>query len=292
MRAEPGVGTASLRRLLELRAGDRFEFQRQQRDRDRLAATLREQGYLEARVRARQQPGPGDDTVALTYDVVRGPRTDLVVTGYDLPPAVHRDIEALWTRAVFDTFLLGEIEVRVAEHLAERGHLRAAGPRPGGVRCPAPRVRPSAGRGAHGRDRASAIGGAGALRAAADERELRLEGRPGRRALPLRARLSATAPSIGSRGKDPPGKLGDAAVEGNWYRTGGTCRHRRRCGEPRFAGRRAERGPGRRGPRFRRDRRESPGRRARPGRGAGRGGAEAAPSHRSRVAAARPASGR
>ncbi len=235
VRAEPGVGTASLRRLLELRAGDRFEFQRQQRDRDRLAATLREQGYLEARVRARQQPGPGDDTVALTYDVVRGPRTDLVVTGYDLPPAVHRDIEALWTRAVFDTFLLGEIEVRVAEHLAERGHLRAAVEARLASASGATASR-QAGRGAHGAHGTKRIEVRVAPGPRTDERELRLEGPAPDDELALRERLRDRA--LDRVAWTDPRQLADAVEE--WYRDRGHLQASAAVGEPRFAGRRAE----------------------------------------------------
>ena len=72
----------------------------------------------------RDQPA-GSDAVALTYEIARGPSTELTVVGYNLPDAVRRDLETIWNRAVFDTFLIEELSARVTEHLADRGYLRA-----------------------------------------------------------------------------------------------------------------------------------------------------------------------
>ena len=121
----PGSDAARLPALVSLRVGDRFDFHRWQRDRDRVEAYYFERGFLEARVRARREQPAGSDAVALRYEISRGPETALAVTGYDLPASVRRDLEAIWGGAVFDTFLIEEVSARVAEHLADRGYLRA-----------------------------------------------------------------------------------------------------------------------------------------------------------------------
>ncbi len=116
---------ARLRKLLSLRTGDRFDFHRWQRDLDRLEAFFFERGFLEARIRGRRDQAASSTDLALTYEVARGPRTELAVTGFPLPDSVRRDLETLWTRAVFDTFLIEAFSARVTEYLADRGYLGA-----------------------------------------------------------------------------------------------------------------------------------------------------------------------
>ena len=126
LRGVAGADAARLRRRLSLRAGDRFDFHLWQRDRDRIETFFLERGFLEMQVRARREQQPEDGGVALTYDITRGPVTELAVTGFDLPDAVRRDLQSIWTRAVFDTFLIEELTARVTAHLARHGYLRAA----------------------------------------------------------------------------------------------------------------------------------------------------------------------
>ena len=126
LRGETGADAVHLLRRLSLRAGDRFEFHLWQRDRDRIETFFLERGFFETQVRARREQQPEDGGVALTYDITRGPVTELAVTGFDLPDSVRRDLQAIWTRAVFDTFLIEELTARVTAHLARRGYLRAA----------------------------------------------------------------------------------------------------------------------------------------------------------------------
>lgn len=121
----PDTDAARLRELVSLRVGDDFDFHRWQRDRDGVEAYYFARGFLEARIRARREQSADLDSVALRYEISRGPETSLAVAGYDLPVDVRREVEAIWARAVFDTFLIEEVGARVAEHLADRGHLRA-----------------------------------------------------------------------------------------------------------------------------------------------------------------------
>ena len=114
-----------LRELLSLHTGDRFDFHHWQRDLDRLEVFFHEHGFLEARIRGRRDQPAGSGDVALTYEIARGPPTELTVIGYALPDGVRRDLETIWTRAVFDTFLMEELSARVTGHLADRGYLRA-----------------------------------------------------------------------------------------------------------------------------------------------------------------------
>ena len=100
LRGAAGADQAHLLRRLSLRAGDRFEFDLWQRDRDRIETFFLERGFLETQVRARREQQPEDGGVALTYDITRGPVTELAVTGFDLPDSVRRDLRAIWTRAV------------------------------------------------------------------------------------------------------------------------------------------------------------------------------------------------
>ena len=119
----PAIDTAQLRGIATLESGDRFDFLRWQRDRDRLAAYYVEQGFREARVRARRERQVEAGAVRLEYEITRGPRTDLVVTGHDLPASVRRDLDVLWSRAVFDTFLVEELAERATRHLIDEGYV-------------------------------------------------------------------------------------------------------------------------------------------------------------------------
>ncbi|MEZ5291758.1 MAG: translocation/assembly module TamB domain-containing protein [Vicinamibacterales bacterium] len=114
---------------LRLTTGDRFDFYRWQQDKDRLAADLHERGYLEADVRATRTPlgdtadGPA---VALEYAIDRGPETSLVVEGASLPGGVVDQMREAWSEAVYDGFLLDDLEALAERALAEDGYLAAA----------------------------------------------------------------------------------------------------------------------------------------------------------------------
>ncbi|MFP5380464.1 MAG: response regulator, partial [Vicinamibacteria bacterium] len=116
----PRVDEAALASGLRLGAGDRFNFHTWQRDIDTLRERFHDEGRFEARVRATRQPDEAAGTVALAYRVDPGPRTAIVVEGYDLPARVRRELEQAWTRAIFDQFLAQDLDLRVRRHLLDR----------------------------------------------------------------------------------------------------------------------------------------------------------------------------
>ncbi|MPZ18033.1 MAG: BamA/TamA family outer membrane protein [Luteitalea sp.] len=140
-----GVSEADERQLarrLKLEAGDRFDFYRWQKDRDRLAEYLREQGYFEHRIRTSRQsqeapverpaqPAAGPEAadeapgVTLYYTIETGPQCEVVVRGSDLPGNVRRRMRDAWSAAVFDTFLSDDLTAIARRHLIETNHPQA-----------------------------------------------------------------------------------------------------------------------------------------------------------------------
>ena len=104
---------------VKLRAGKRFDFIAWREDAERLQAWYQERGYLEARVRPSRAPGAGD-RLTLTYGVIRGPRTQLVVTGTAVSARLRRELEQSWSQGVFDDFRRDEVRRAVAYDLVRR----------------------------------------------------------------------------------------------------------------------------------------------------------------------------
>ena len=109
--------------LLRLKAGGRFDFGAWQADRDRVEEFYRRSGYLAARVTtSRVETG---DQVALTYQVLPGPRTSIAVTGLDVDADLRSRLERAWSDAVVDEFLIDEATGILTEVLAGDGYLQA-----------------------------------------------------------------------------------------------------------------------------------------------------------------------
>jgi outer membrane protein assembly factor BamA/autotransporter translocation and assembly factor TamB len=125
VRGAPEALEAELRNGLRLEAGDRFDFFRWQEDRDRLARTLRERGFLEARIAARRQD-TGADEIVLTYDITSGPRTTLEVEGFTLPASSIAEIKAVWAETLFDEFLKEDVTTVARRALVAAKHLKSA----------------------------------------------------------------------------------------------------------------------------------------------------------------------
>jgi len=113
----------TVRSELRLSQGDDFDFVEWQRDRERLEDLYRREGYDEARVQVdRSESAPG---VALTYTIAAGPRTRLVVSGYELDADTRERVRAAWRDSVFDGFLIDEVTAIVRDALARHGYPNA-----------------------------------------------------------------------------------------------------------------------------------------------------------------------
>jgi outer membrane protein assembly complex protein YaeT len=123
-----GLPEPELRRHLRLTEGSVFDFFRWQQDRDRLEAALRADGHFEARVSAGRSGSQAVTaaTIDLTYDVYRGPRTIVQISGIPPDRTLEAELERLWGQAVFDGFLLDEARRAAQAALIRDGFLRAA----------------------------------------------------------------------------------------------------------------------------------------------------------------------
>jgi outer membrane protein assembly factor BamA len=125
---ETGVQVDQLEMLLDLQVGDRYDFYRWQADRDELRRFYLDRGHFEARVTARRRNA--DESSAKTgtileYAIRPGPRTSLTVGGYPVPERVRRDLEVLWSNAVFEQVLFADMARRVRVFLIEEGYFAA-----------------------------------------------------------------------------------------------------------------------------------------------------------------------
>ena len=120
-----GFPVSELLDVIRHRVDDDFDFHRWQQDQDRLRRFYSDRGFFEARVTARRDPLSTPGEVGLSYEITRGPRTRLVVEGYDLPGSVRTDLELAWELSVFTGFLLEELQTLTRTHLRTEGFLQA-----------------------------------------------------------------------------------------------------------------------------------------------------------------------
>jgi outer membrane protein assembly complex protein YaeT len=126
----PGFTEAELRDRIRIEPGDRFDFYRWQQDQDRLVALYHDRGFFEARVSARRQEvGAGADGtepgLTLEYRIDRGPSTTLAVDGFTLPESVVERMRTAWAEAVFDGFLLEDLQTMAKRTLTEERYVQA-----------------------------------------------------------------------------------------------------------------------------------------------------------------------
>jgi outer membrane protein assembly complex protein YaeT len=104
---------------VSLDKGERFDFHTWQRDMDTLRELYHDQSYYEVRIRGTRAVSEDDKTVALDYRIEPGPLAELILEGHPLESEIQRDLHEAWRRAIFDRFLLEDIESRVRRHLME-----------------------------------------------------------------------------------------------------------------------------------------------------------------------------
>lgn len=116
------VPESTLRQILRLSPGRRFDAAVWQIDRDRIEELLAGADRLESRVTTSLTEEGGG--VTLTYRVKGGPKTTLHVTGHDLPKGVREAIRGAWRASIADDALRDEVSGLVGRALAEDGYRR------------------------------------------------------------------------------------------------------------------------------------------------------------------------
>jgi outer membrane protein assembly factor BamA len=110
--------------VTHVRAGKAFEFFEWQRDRERIEGLFHERGYLQVQVSATRAPGPVEsNSVALRYEVRRGPISTLRITGFELPDPVVDGMKTAWIQSVDDGFLRDDLRERARGAMIDRGYL-------------------------------------------------------------------------------------------------------------------------------------------------------------------------
>ena len=120
---DPKRPAEELMALLELDAGDHFNFHQWQSDIDDLRAWYHDRNHYEVRVRGTRRVSDDGSTVALDYEIRPGPVTELVIEGHPLESSLQDDLREAWRRSIFERFLLEEIRSRVTRHLIEENYI-------------------------------------------------------------------------------------------------------------------------------------------------------------------------
>ncbi len=120
-----GLAEPDVRRLLQLEAGQPFDFLGWQDSRDRIERALWDRGYQEARIRTDRTLGEDGATIALGLDIDAGPLCVVDVRGYSVPASLVEEIEETWRGSVFDGFLLDEVAAIARRWFAGEGYPRS-----------------------------------------------------------------------------------------------------------------------------------------------------------------------
>ncbi|MCC6990238.1 MAG: translocation/assembly module TamB domain-containing protein, partial [Acidobacteria bacterium] len=130
VRVDEGGDGDRLRERLKLKPGDPYDFFAAREGLDRIAETLRNEGFLQSRARIRRSPAPapapaaaGAEGVALAVEVTRGPRVRFQFDGAVPPGDVQRDLAVRWQRGVFDSQRSGDAADAVQAWLMGDRHM-------------------------------------------------------------------------------------------------------------------------------------------------------------------------
>lgn len=103
-------------------AGEPFELTRAERSAERLREAQRELGYWRARVELGHAYDPATSSVALRFDVVRGPRLRVEFEGDPAPGGLRRRVAEGALEGGLEGDALDEALERLEEHFRQRGH--------------------------------------------------------------------------------------------------------------------------------------------------------------------------
>ena len=123
----PGFSASEVREALELRDGDRFDFREWSRDRDRVRRFYHDRGYYAVHVTPTRQVGNSTSKrreVTLDYRIVRGPHTELEVTGYPASARLAEVLKQAWNDALLPELLAQDLEGATRAYLSAEGYLR------------------------------------------------------------------------------------------------------------------------------------------------------------------------
>jgi outer membrane protein assembly factor BamA/autotransporter translocation and assembly factor TamB len=114
---------ALARRLLDVEEGDAYDFFQVREGVDRIEAALRDEGYLQSRVRVTRAVDADEKTVEVTVDIARGPRVLVQFEGVTPPEEVREEIALRWQRGVFDSQRAGDGLEEIHEWLIGDRHV-------------------------------------------------------------------------------------------------------------------------------------------------------------------------
>jgi outer membrane protein assembly complex protein YaeT len=123
VRSDGVVPEAEVRRLFDAEPGEPFDFFAVRNAADDVREALADQDRLQARVRLTREKRA--DAVALTLDVMAGPKVELVFEGMALPDRIVREARLQWQRGVFDTQRIDDVQEVVRGWLMDERYLQA-----------------------------------------------------------------------------------------------------------------------------------------------------------------------
>jgi outer membrane protein insertion porin family len=124
---EPGFSPSEVRKVLELREGDRFDFRLWSQDRDRISRLYHDRGYYAAHVTPTRKLGEAtkkEREVTLDYRILRGPQTELEIAGYPSSPQLTEILQNAWNDALLSELLAQDLQAVTRAHLIGEGYLR------------------------------------------------------------------------------------------------------------------------------------------------------------------------
>jgi outer membrane protein assembly complex protein YaeT len=121
--ADAGIEAARLRKLLELKEGDTYEFFKARSGIERIEKAYVEAGFLQSRVRLDRRVE--NDRADLTLRITRGPLVELRYEGATPPSKIQEEVRAAWHHGVFDTQRGKDSVLVLREWLMRDKHLQA-----------------------------------------------------------------------------------------------------------------------------------------------------------------------